>query len=300
MALPGMDLSVAQAGEWPGAVSGKFTDKFTARPLCRRMLDTEVKHGAVTGLAQNGFGKYFTDKEGLRASESKRVIPMPQSEVCMWRPSKRPLSEPGALHLEKPDGRARVPEPPGRVYSMPEKRHIRQVESKEEYGDRAVGPRVVVRENGLRACDQPAREVDVQNEMQRKNRALDLLSQRNGIGVRSMGDKAYRHPEYMNGFHKAGNLIVGSSFHRGMHAKTVPRNSTSINIVIDTSKPPVKSYMEKLREREVLEAQAEVEELTRNWEKGTLRESKGLECDKSYTDPIDSDSEDEAQSPSAS
>ncbi|CAE8685136.1 unnamed protein product [Polarella glacialis] len=274
MALPGMDVHMppSAAGEWPGAVSAKFTDKFTARPLLRKMVDTDCRNGSASGLANNGFGRYFADRGGLIPTEGKRIAHVPASEVVAWRPSVRPLAEPGSLHLEKPEGRLQVEHAPGKVFSMPEKRHLRQVESKEEYSDRAVGMRVVYRENGLRAYDQPAREIDVQTEMQRKAKNSDLLSQRNGIGCRSLGDKNYRHPDYCGRFHQAGGLIVGSGFHRGMHSKTEPRNSTSVQLVMaDGDRKPSKTYKEKLLEQEAQEAQAEVEELTRNWETGTLK-----------------------------
>jgi len=289
MALPGMDVHMppSAAGEWPGAVSAKFTDKFTARPLLRKMVDTDCRNGSASGLANNGFGRYFADRGGLIPTEGKRIAHVPASEVVAWRPSVRPLAEPGSLHLEKPEGRLQVEHAPGKVFSMPEKRHLRQVESKEEYSDRAVGMRVVYRENGLRAYDQPAREIDVQTEMQRKAKNSDLLSQRNGIGCRSLGDKNYRHPDYCGRFHQAGGLIVGSGFHRGMHSKTEPRNSTSVQLVMaDGDRKPSKTYKEKLLEQEAQEAQAEVEELTRNWETGTLKE-----CDEKYAEPIDSEDE---------
>lgn len=149
---------------------------------------------------------------------------------------------------------------------------MRQVESKEEYHDRLVGPRTTFRDNGLRAADQPAREVDISTEMNRKARTLDLRSQRNGIGCKSLGDKAYRHPEYDSGFHSAGNLVVGSSFIRGHFKKTEPRNSTSVQLVTDGSRRSVKSYEEKMREAHLMEAQREVQQLTRDWESHTLKD----------------------------
>jgi len=176
---------------------------------------------------------------------------------------------------------------PTKVYSMPERRHVRQVESKEEHGDLSQAKKTVIREyNCLRAADQPAREVDISNEMARKVRTLHLEDQRNGIACRAPGDKNYRHPEYCAKFHHAGNLIVGAGFHRGMHKKTEPRNSTSIQLVIDSDRKPPKSYREKMMEKQAFEAQEEVEELTRNWETGTLKE-----CDEKYAEPIDSDDE---------
>jgi hypothetical protein len=197
---------------------------------------------------------------------------------------------PGHDHYEKPEGRrCPVQQPPGKLIGLPEKRHVRQVESKEEHGDRPVGPKVVHREhNGLRAADQPAREVDISYEMQRKVPHYSLHGQRNGIGCKIQGDKAYKHPEYSDRFFKVGSLVVGSGFVRGNYKKTEARNSTSVHLVpMQRRDGPVKSFEEKERDMLALEARMEVEELTIKWEKGVLKES-----DAQYEEP--SDSEDEA------
>lgn len=286
MALPGMQ---APAPEWPVAVSGKFTDKLHGRELGRRPVDAFAKHGAEHGLARNGFGSYFADTGGLAPTQGLRAVPhLDGGEVHAWRPSKRTLTEPGALHYERAEGR-RLPErvPSQKVFTICEKRHLRQVESKEEISDRPVGPKNVFRENGLRARDQPAREVDISTEMARKVRPLDLESQRNNIGCRALGDKNYRHPEYDAGFHAAGGLIIGSTGVRGHFKKTEPRNAASVHLVLDNTKRSVKSYEEKYREQQLSEAQAEVEQLTRSWEAGALREC----AEAAYQDL---DSEDEA------
>lgn len=283
MALPGME---GPAPEWPGAVSGKFADPLHGRELCRRQVATMVKEGAPHGLARNGFARYFTDTSGLLPDEGKmQVLVKPGGEVLAWRPSRRSLSEPGSHHYEKPEGRRLVEEQPRQLRGTAERRHLRPAESKEaqECRDRPTGVRIVHRENGLRALDQPAREVDVSAEMARKARALDLCTQRNGVGCRSLGDKAYRQPEYETGFHAAGSLIVGSSFMRGNFKKTEPRNSTSVVLVLDTDKKHVQSYEEKFHERQVQEAQSEVQYLT-GWEVSTLKD-----CDEARYQDVDSD-----------
>eukprot|EP00435_Cladocopium_sp_Y103_P043988 s175_g12.t1 len=202
-----------------------------------------------------------------------------------WRPGKRPLLEPGLLLIEKPEGLGRVEAPLPKVYAMTEKRHVRQVESKLEHQDRPQAKRTVYRENRIRAADQPAKEVDITTEMTRKARVEDMMTRRNLIDCNCLGDKYYRHPEYAPGFYKAGGLITGSSFHRGMHKKTVPRNSMSMLLLSEGEKRSSKSYQEKQAEREVLDAQFEVKALTRSWEHQTLKE-----CDKSY-EPVDSEDE---------
>jgi hypothetical protein len=47
--------------------------------------------------------------------------------------------------------------------------------------------------------------------MGRKKRIETLYDQRNGLPLKSLGDKIYKAPEYMPGFYKEGGLIVGSS-----------------------------------------------------------------------------------------
>jgi len=44
-----------------------------------------------------------------------------------------------------------------------------------------------------------------------KMRVQTLYDQRNGMPLKSLGDKVYKTPEYMPGFYYEGGLIVGSS-----------------------------------------------------------------------------------------
>ena len=44
-----------------------------------------------------------------------------------------------------------------------------------------------------------------------KKRVQTLYNQRNGMPLKSLGDKVYKSPEYMPGFYLEGGLIVGSS-----------------------------------------------------------------------------------------
>jgi len=293
MALPGMEApAIAPMAEWPGATSAKFANTFTGKPAGRRIVETGVRNGPDHSIAQRGLGGYFNDTGGLGVSHGKRCDGLgPQrSEVCEWKPSRRSVSEPGVQHWEKSEGRRIVDHPPRKVVSLRERRHVRQVASKEEYYDRSVGVQTVVRPNGLRAHDQPAREVDLSAELQRKTRPLDLVSQRNGLGCNSLGDKAYRHPEYEKEFYQAGGLVAGSSFIRGSFKKTEPRTSTTVQLALAESRRPLKSYAESQRELQLSEAQSEVKALTRSWEATQVQTFR--EADPEYSPP--SDSEDEA------
>jgi hypothetical protein len=271
-----------------GQFSAKFTEGTSAYPRGKKCVETNIRNGDATGLARNGFGQYYTDTQGLIGCESKKVSPIPGSDVMQWKPSKRSLAAPGTDHYIKPEGRRGTEPAPGRAVNIREKRHIRQVESKEEVTDRPVGPMTVYRENGLRAAEQPAREVDITLEMQRKVPIRSVLEMRNGIGVAVHGDKGYRHPEYSNRFHQMGELVIGSSFSRGHYKKTLPRNATSVQLVEVQRKEGAMTFEERQQRDEMVEAQTEVKELTRNWERSVLKTTEAAK----YDEP--SDSEDEA------
>jgi hypothetical protein len=252
------------------------------------MADSAAKRGATESLCQNGFRGYFADSAGLVPSQGKRAVEhMENSLVHSWKSTRRPVPMPGAAHYEKPEGIRQVPEPPRTIHAIRERRHLRQLESKEEFSDRPQGVGIVHREGGLRALDQPAQEVDLSAEMARKARPLDLWSKRNGIACASQGDKSYRHPEYNPGFYAAGELVVGSSFTRGPQACVYPKQLAAghSGLILQVGAPMV-TYKEKEQSRLQREARSEVEELTRDWERSVLKE-----CDETYNEPLDSDDE---------
>jgi len=288
MALPGMDPAFGYQPEWPGQCSSKFCDRGSGKPSGKRNVETHIRNGDSASLAHNGFGQFFSDQRGLINSESKKIMPSVGSQVFDWRPSKRPLSEPGGDHFVKPEGRRCQEEAPGKNVAIRERRHIRQVESKEEHGDRPVGPQTVLRPNGLRAAEQPAREVDLTYEMQRKVPNYSMREARNGIGCKAHGDKAYKHPEYSDKFYQVGNLVVGAGFHRGHFKRTEPRNATSLVLADVQRKEGAKTFDEKQADMLAYEARTEVEELTRQWERQVLKTTAAAQ----YEEP--SDSEDEA------
>lgn len=287
MALPGLDPAMGCVAEWPGQHSAKFTDGQSSVPRGKKTVQTNIRNGDEAGLARNGFGQYFTDVRGLIGTESKKILPVPGSEVMEWKPSKRTLAQPGADHFVKPEGRRLVEAGPGKATNIKEKRHIRQVESKEEHSDRPVGPATVFRENGLRAAEQPAREVDISMEMQRKVKIEHVLDSRNGIGVKVLGDKGYKHPEFSDRFFQIGELVIGSSGLRGHYKKTIPRNATSVQLVEVPRKPGAKTFEERQAEDLMTQHRTEVEELHRNWEKSVLKTTQAA----NYQEPSDSEDE---------
>jgi len=281
--------------EWPGAVSYKFADPQHGSYSSRHLVPTECRNGPEHGLARNGFGPYSNDTRGLEITEGKRTFAQRPPVHMEWRPAQRYIEASGTHSRDKATGVRIVEQPLRDIRHVPEKRHLRQVSSKEEAGDRPQGPQTVYRENGLRAIDQPAQEVDISKEFNRRVRVPDMTAQRNGVRCRSLGDKSYRHPDYERNFHQIGGLVVGSTFLRGNHKKTNSRNNTQVVIAQENlDRTQGKSWEEWKRdqreERRRKQAKHEVAELTLNWEASTLKE-----CDATYEDP-DSGDEEEATS----
>merc|ERR1719422_499377 len=117
--------------EWAGATSGKFKDKFHGGEVSRQQIPVPWNHGFSHGIAQNGLGRYFNDSAGLVPTEGRRAVPVAAGgQTLQWRSSRRTLSEPGSQHFERAEGIRQVESPPRKIFSIREKRHIRQVESK--------------------------------------------------------------------------------------------------------------------------------------------------------------------------
>lgn len=54
-------------------------------------------------------------------------------------------------------------------------------------------------------------EWNTEKQMTQKHRIKTMYDQRNGLPLTSLGDKNYKHPEYLPNFFKEGGLIAGST-----------------------------------------------------------------------------------------
>lgn len=86
-----------------------------------------------------------------------------------------------------------------------ERRHL-DPQPSGTYEDLEIGRRTFVTHNRKSVNEYQQEEV-----MGTKKRVQTLYNQRNGMPLKSLGDKVYKSPEYMPGFYLEGGLIVGSS-----------------------------------------------------------------------------------------
>jgi hypothetical protein len=244
-------------------------DRSTNRIQSRRIVDTHCRYGDDTSFCNMGPGGYAADYRGLPSTEGRERLVQFQSEEMGWRPSR------GSVHEVKREGKKAIHHEIQVVPRRAEKLHIRPHESKEELLDRPQGiARVVDPRTGIERRHLPATEYPLEDVLTRKRRSgASLLDMRNGIECYTLGDKHYRHPEYMPAFFKEGGLIVGSTFERGSFPPTVARNTTGWK-EFDAERPEAakrKTYKEVQAAMRHTEQVNSVHELTRSWEE-QLRE----------------------------
>jgi hypothetical protein len=87
----------------------------------------------------------------------------------------------------------------------PERRHVEPNPSG-SLEDLEIGKKTFISHNRKSVNEYHQEEV-----MGSKIRVQNLYDQRNGLPLKSLGDKIYKVPDYMPGFYKEGGLIVGST-----------------------------------------------------------------------------------------
>jgi hypothetical protein len=92
--------------------------------------------------------------------------------------------------------------------------------------------------------------------------------QRNAVGVRSLGDKAYKNPEYAPRFYYEGGLVPGStnSFKTTKKSLVKPKTEQEKNKLTGTK------WTDRVRQEELEEEEKAVKSLF-DWEQNTLKEA---------------------------
>eukprot|EP01038_Epipyxis_sp_PR26KG_P012213 gene12213-16362_t len=110
--------------------------------------------------------------------------------------------------------------------------------------------KVVMMENGQPSSSLKSSEHYIESTMNRKQRILDSLSQRNSIPIAHHGDKPFREVQHSSGYYAEGGLITGSTISIKKSGKPTLRKSAdqTSNIV---SKPLEANFKKKMEEKEL-------------------------------------------------
>ncbi|KAL4468343.1 hypothetical protein ABPG72_010744 [Tetrahymena utriculariae] len=109
-------------------------------------------------------------------------------------------------------------------------------------------------------------QYELEKQLQTKTRVEGLPQMRNQLDVRSLGDKAYRHPEYSSDFYKQGGLIPGATIQDKRQKVVSEKQLQSVRV------PGKLTWKEREKIEEMNEDKRQVDELD-FWEQNILREA---------------------------
>jgi len=160
--------------------------------------------------------------------------------------------------------------PSPKKYGLAQRRHLYQERSKEY----VYSPSIRVYPDKEKPYK--GKEIFVEDLMQRKKMVDSLEDQRNFIGLRSLGDKPYKSPDYSPRFFHEGGLVVGST--------NKPREATKSLLPLPS---PTQTPTKKIKKLSILEQEKMSERMAEinsvrslgSWEKANLerKDSKILE-----------------------
>jgi len=112
------------------------------------------------------------------------------------------------------------------------------------------------------------KERDLALTMGQKKNVDSYEDQRNLLGMKSLGDKAYKHPEYAPKFYYEGGLVPGSTHSFKTTKKPLAKPLTEE----EKNKPKGTKWTDKLKKEELDEEEKAVKSLF-DWEQTTLKEA---------------------------
>lgn len=200
-----------------------------------------------------------------------------------WRPcfkkSEKFVNDQKTLGVKRIDADHQKPKP------RAEKKHIESLARSDET-EYQIHMKTVFKDTGKRIQDAQTTEYDFHvTHLGRKIRVEGLEAQRNGLEVRSLGDKHYKIPEQSTGFYKEGGLIPGSTVanripHQG---KSAANNDFATVISYDATNPARTKWKDREKLIKMQEDDDAIKQLI-EWEKTILKET-----NPKYVDPDLSD-----------
>jgi len=143
-------------------------------------------------------------------------------------------------------------------YGHPEKLHL--------YQGRALETLYTPTIKTFPSRDGQSKEANLERVMGRKLIIEEMEEKRNQYGVKSLGDKSYKFPEYSDKFFKEGGLIAGSSIQARKVQTLIVKASDQVQ-----NRAKGTTWKEKCRKDELDDEESAVKSLS-VWEQTTLKE----------------------------
>jgi hypothetical protein len=235
-----LSLGGPSSQDWMGIDSDKF------RHGSRKHYDSKDMLKTIEGVDLPFLGRKHFDSTYGTVKKSKLCLrPFPQQNRESTPIDTMPKPKKEMNYTAKP-------------YGHPEKLHL--------YQGRALESLYTPTIKTFPSRDGMSNEANLERGMGRKLKIDDIDDKRNELGLKSLGDKAYKFPEYCDRFFKEGGLIAGSSI-RARQVKTlVVKASDQVQ-----NRPKGTTWKEKCRKDELDEEEAAVKSLFA-WEQTSLKE----------------------------
>jgi hypothetical protein len=257
--------------EWAGQTSQRFKGS-------RKIINPE--YGAPTESP----GLLGETNIGLERLKGRRHFESSECQtISSWRPCFKKTE--AFVIPPKPSGIKRMDPEFSEVKPRAEKKHIIQ-SFPDEVSEYRIHMKTVLSETGKRIQDLPTDEYNFhQTQIGRKVRVEGLEQMRNGLDVKSLGDKSYKKPEHSSGFYREGGLITGSTVasrvpHQG---KSAANNDFATVLSYEATHPMRIKWKDRERQMKEDEDSEAIRQLI-EWEKTILKES-----NPKYVDPDISD-----------
>lgn len=226
--------------DWQGVESDKF------RHGSRKHYDSKDMLKTIEGVDQPFLGrKHFEPGYGTVKKSKLCLKPFAEQNRESTPVDTMPKTKKDMTYTAKP-------------YGHPEKLHL--------YQGRGLESQYASTIKTFDSRDGTSKEANLERGMGRKQRIDELDNQRNHLGVTSLGDKAYKFPEYSDKFFKEGGLAVGSSIQARKTQVLIVKASDQVQ-----NRTKGTTWKDKCRKDELDEEEEAVKSLSL-WEQTTLKE----------------------------
>ena len=244
------NIPAGKYGEWPGIKPNHWKGSIK---IIQPILTNKIFDDGKYQIEKNR--RHFKEKFGIEEQD--------------FKPQKRLFSAVNFKYEDKKEGLKPIKFRPTPVKTAFDRRHFPQKYDKERIpfykGIKTFYP------NG-QCCS--FKEITLEKEMGGKKRIWDIEEQRNGMQMRSPGDKCYRTSEQFPTYYKEGGLIPGST-NSINYNKTQSKKAYNFYETLDLTKKLLdrnKLWENKVKNEAMDFDKKYVEKNIRDWEKNILND----------------------------
>lgn len=178
--------------------------------------------------------KQTADETFLAGDRGRRRFDATYSREDLFHPGRRVLTAPESRETEKRGKRFIPPTKKGEELSHPERKHLDPLLPAMPFrrglpSSDWMRKKIVLDERGIPKSMSESTLLDLEAQMNRKQRVPTTLDRRNFVPEASAGDHSYKSADRLPGFYEQGGLIPGSTNILRASAKPALRKSEEVS-----------------------------------------------------------------------